>query len=38
MTIATLDFQTLANAGFPLVTLAPGEVVFVQGERVTRCT
>jgi CRP-like cAMP-binding protein len=33
MTIATLDFQTLANAGFPLVTLAPGEVVFVQGDK-----
>ena len=33
MTIATLDFQTLANAGFPLVTLAPGEVVFAQGDK-----
>ncbi|MGI8852943.1 MAG: cyclic nucleotide-binding domain-containing protein [Methyloceanibacter sp.] len=33
MTIATLDFQTLANTGFPLVTLAPGEVVFAQGDK-----
>ncbi len=33
MTIATLDFQTLANAGCPLVTLAPGEVVFAQSDK-----
>lgn len=33
MTIAAIDFQTLANAGFPLATIAPGEVIFAAGDK-----
>jgi CRP-like cAMP-binding protein len=32
MTIAAIDFQTLANAGFPLVKYGPGEVIFAEGD------
>lgn len=32
MTIAAIDFQTLANAGFPLTQYAPGEVIFAEGD------
>lgn len=33
MALAAIDFQTLANAGFPLATYAPGEVVFDKGDK-----
>lgn len=33
MTIAAIDFQILANAGFPLATFAPGEVIFDKGDK-----
>jgi CRP-like cAMP-binding protein len=33
MSIAAIDFQILANAGFPLVTLKPGEVIFDKGDK-----
>jgi CRP-like cAMP-binding protein len=32
MTIAAIDFQTLANAGFPLAKYAPGDVIFAEGD------
>ncbi len=32
MTIAAIDFQTLANAGFPLAQFAPGDVIFAEGD------
>ena len=32
MTIAAIDFQTLANAGFPLAQYAPGDVIFAEGD------
>jgi len=32
MTIAGIDLNLLANAGFPLATYAPGEVVFAEGD------
>lgn len=32
MTIAAIDFQTLANAGFPLAHYAPGEIIFAEGD------
>ena len=33
MTIAAIDFQLLANAGFPPATFAPGEVIFAEGDK-----
>jgi len=33
MTIAAVDFQMLANAGFPPAHYAAGEVIFAAGER-----
>lgn len=33
MTIAAVDFQMLANAGFPPANYAAGEVIFAAGER-----
>ena len=33
MTIAAIDFQLLANAGFPPATFAPGDVIFAKGEK-----
>lgn len=33
MTIAAIDFQLLANAGFALATFAPGEVIFDKGDK-----
>jgi CRP/FNR family transcriptional regulator, cyclic AMP receptor protein len=33
MTIAAIDFQLLANAGFPLVSVAPGEVIFSEADK-----
>ena len=32
MTIAAIDFQTLANAGFPVAQFAPGDVIFAEGD------
>lgn len=32
MAISAIDFQTLANAGFPLAQYAPGEVIFAEGD------
>ena len=32
MTIAAIDFRTLANAGFPLAEYAPGDVIFAEGD------
>ena len=33
MTLAAIDFQLLANAGFPLAMFQPGEVVFAEGDK-----
>ena len=33
MAIAGIDLNLLANAGFPLAKLAPGEVVFAEGDK-----
>ena len=33
MTMATIDFQTLANAGFPPASYAPGEIIFSAGDK-----
>ena len=33
MTIASIDFQMLANAGFPPMRYAPGDVIFAEGDR-----
>lgn len=33
MTIAAIDFQLLANAGFPPATFAPGDVIFAKGGK-----
>lgn len=33
MTIPGIDLSLLANAGFPLATFAPGEVVFAAGDK-----
>ena len=33
MTIAAIDFQMLANAGFPPASYAAGEVIFAEGDR-----
>jgi CRP-like cAMP-binding protein len=32
MTLAAIDFQMLANAGFPPATFAPGETIFAEGD------
>jgi CRP/FNR family transcriptional regulator, cyclic AMP receptor protein len=32
MTIAGIDLGLLANAGFPLTSFAPGEVIFASGD------
>ena len=33
MTIAAIDFQLLANAGFPPARFTPGEVIFAEGDK-----
>jgi CRP-like cAMP-binding protein len=33
MTIASIDFQMLANAGFPPARFAKGEVIFAEGDK-----
>ncbi len=33
MTIAAIDFQLLANAGFPPAQFGPGDVVFAEGDK-----
>ena len=33
MAIAAIDFQLLANAGFPTATFKPGETIFAAGEK-----
>ena len=33
MTLAAIDFQLLANAGFPPVTFKPGETIFAEGDK-----
>jgi CRP-like cAMP-binding protein len=33
MPTAAIDFQLLANAGFPLATFAAGDVVFAEGDK-----
>lgn len=33
MTIAAIDFQTLANAGFPPATFNAGDVIFAAGDK-----
>jgi CRP-like cAMP-binding protein len=33
MTLAAIDFQTLANAGFPPVTFNEGDIVFAAGDK-----
>jgi len=33
MTLAGIDLNLLANAGFPLATFQPGEVVFAEGDK-----
>jgi CRP-like cAMP-binding protein len=33
MTIAAIDFQMLANAGFPPVRYAAGDVIFAEGDK-----
>jgi CRP-like cAMP-binding protein len=33
MTLAAIDFQLLANAGFPPVRFAPGEAIFKEGDK-----
>jgi CRP/FNR family transcriptional regulator, cyclic AMP receptor protein len=32
MALAAIDFQLLANAGFPAARFAPGEVIFDEGD------
>jgi CRP/FNR family transcriptional regulator, cyclic AMP receptor protein len=32
MAMAAIDFQLLANAGFPPATFKPGEVIFAEGD------
>lgn len=32
MALAAIDFQLLANAGFPPVRFAPGDVIFGEGD------
>jgi CRP-like cAMP-binding protein len=33
MTIAAIDYQLLANAGFPPKSFEPGETIFAEGDR-----
>jgi CRP/FNR family transcriptional regulator, cyclic AMP receptor protein len=33
MTIAMIDFQILAKAGFPPAVFQPGEVIFAEGDK-----
>jgi CRP-like cAMP-binding protein len=33
MTIASIDFQMLANAGFPPARFAAGDVIFAEGDK-----
>jgi CRP/FNR family transcriptional regulator, cyclic AMP receptor protein len=33
MTVAAIDFNMLANAGFPTKTFAPGDAVFAEGDK-----
>ena len=33
MTIATIDFQLLANAGFPPATFGAGDIIFAAGDK-----
>ena len=33
MTIASIDFQMLANAGFPPARFAKGDVIFAEGDK-----
>ena len=33
MTIASIDFQMLANAGFPRARYAAGDVIFAEGDK-----
>src|SRR3972149_9805335 len=33
MAIAAIDFQLLANAGFPAARFQPGEVIFSEGDK-----
>ena len=33
MAMAAIDFQLLANAGFPPTTFQPGETIFAEGDR-----
>src|SRR3989337_3251492 len=33
MVMAAIDFQLLANAGFPPVSFQPGEVIFSEGDK-----
>ncbi|HKA46706.1 MAG TPA: cyclic nucleotide-binding domain-containing protein [Methyloceanibacter sp.] len=33
MTIAAINFQMLANAGFPPARFGPGDVIFAEGDR-----
>ena len=33
MTMAAIDFQLLANAGFPPATFKPGEIIFAAGDK-----
>ncbi len=33
MTIASINFELLANAGFPPATFEPGETIFSEGDR-----
>lgn len=37
-TMATIDFQTLANAVFPPASYAPGEFIFSAGDKAKTCT
>jgi CRP-like cAMP-binding protein len=33
MTMAAIDFQLLANAGFPPAKFAPGDIIFSEGDK-----
>jgi CRP/FNR family transcriptional regulator, cyclic AMP receptor protein len=33
MTLAAIDYQVLANAGFPPAMFQPGEVIFAEGDK-----
>ena len=38
MTMAAIDFQTLANAGFPPASFKPGEIIFSAGDKGDNAT